>query len=582
MNLFAGAADGSGSPRRLTAETRRDIADFLWIDDEFILYFRDFDGDENFHPFRVSVQGGAGDAVDLCPFDGVKVDLIDEMRGDPDRVLIAMNRRDPRLFDAFRLHVRDGELEPAAVNPGRVTRWVADNGGIVRTGWENDGVNLRLLYRPDEESLFATALEADWSVRLDPVGYTFDDKRLVALSSMGRDTAAAVELDPATGEELAVLAGHPAYDLESVGRSHREKAWVGTTYTDWRLRRLWFGKAAASRRNGFRRLEERLPDMDLIIHGRDRDERIWTVESRSDREPGTFHLYDVEEGALRTLGRRYPDLDPDGLARTEPIAYEARDGLRIRGYLTLPASAEPRDLPLLVMPHGGPWYRDVWGYDPVVQFLADRGLAVLQPNFRGSTGYGKAFFEASFGQWGLAMQDDVTDGVRWLVGRGVADPARVAIFGGSYGGYAALCGLAFTPELYACGISYVGVSNLFTFLDSLPPYWEPFREMMYELIGHPERDRERLHATSPLFHVERIRAPLLVAQGARDPRVKQAESDQVVDALRARGVDVEYLLMKNEGHGFQREENRMAVFEAMERFLGRHLGLPVVEKEPVE
>ena len=260
------------------------------------------------------------------------------------------------------------------------------------------------------------------------------------------------------------------------------------------------------------------------------------------------------------------------MAAMEPVSYTSRDGLTIRGYLTLPPSLEPRKLPLVVHPHGGPWARDSWGFNPEVQFLANRGYAVLQINFRGSAGFGRDFLEAGFGEWGLSMQDDVSDGVRWAMERGIADPTRAAIYGGSYGGYATLAGLTKTPELYACGVSYVGVSNLFTWIESIPPYWKPYLEMLYEMVGHPERDADRLRNTSPFFNADRIRVPLLVAQGANDPRVPQQESDQIVEALRARGVAVDYMVKENEGHGFLNEENRFDFYRVMERFLQRHLG----------
>jgi dipeptidyl aminopeptidase/acylaminoacyl peptidase len=262
------------------------------------------------------------------------------------------------------------------------------------------------------------------------------------------------------------------------------------------------------------------------------------------------------------------------MAPMTPIRYTSRDGLAIHGYLTLPVGREPKDLPCVVNPHGGPWHRDVWGYNPEVQFLANRGFCVLQVNFRGSTGYGRAFWEASFGQWGLAMQDDVTDGVRWLVAQGYADPKRIAIYGASYGGYATLAGITRDPDLYAAAVSYVGVSNLFTFLASIPPYWQTELERLYAMVGHPERDKARMTATSPALNADRMRTPLMVAQGANDPRVKKAESDQVVEALRKRGVEVEYMVKDNEGHGFRNEENQYAFYGAMEQFLKKHLKQP--------
>jgi dipeptidyl aminopeptidase/acylaminoacyl peptidase len=278
----------------------------------------------------------------------------------------------------------------------------------------------------------------------------------------------------------------------------------------------------------------------------------------------------VASQELTKLADLAPWLDEQALVKMLPITYRTRDGLTINGYLTLPRGGG-KNLPLVVNPHGGPWVRDSWGYNPEVQFLASRGYAVLQMNFRGSTGYGREFWEISFKQWGKGMQDDITDGVRHLIKEGIADPKRVAIYGGSYGGYATLAGLTFTPELYACGVDYVGVSNLFTFLNTIPPYWKPLLDMWHEMVGHPEREKALLEAASPLFHVDKIRVPLLIAQGAKDPRVNVNESDQMVAALKKRGLAVEYILKDNEGHGFHNEENRFEFYEAMERFLAKHM-----------
>jgi len=261
------------------------------------------------------------------------------------------------------------------------------------------------------------------------------------------------------------------------------------------------------------------------------------------------------------------------MAEMKAISYKTRDGLTIHGYLTVPKGMPPKNLPVVVNPHGGPWYRDSWTFNPEVQFLANRGYAVFQMNFRGSVGYGKAFWEASFKQWGKTMQDDITDGVNCLIKEGIADPKRIAIYGGSYGGYATLAGVTFTPDLYACAVDYVGVSNLFTFLKTIPPYWKPMLDMMYEMVGDPQKDSALLAASSPVFHVDKIKVPLMVAQGAKDPRVNIDESNQIVNALKQRGVEVEYLVKENEGHGFANEENRFDFYEAMEKFLAKHLSV---------
>ena len=318
-------------------------------------------------------------------------------------------------------------------------------------------------------------------------------------------------------------------------------------------------------------IQSQFPDLEMSINSWDKEEQIFLVRTYSDRSRGSTYLFEESSQKLTLLEDYSVKIIPAEMAPQIPIEYSSRDGLKIPGYLTLPLKSNLKNLPVIVNPHGGPWARDNWGFNPQVQFLANRGYAVLQMNFRGSTGYGRKFWEASFKKWGREMQDDITDGVNWLIKSGIADPDRIAIYGASYGGYAVLAGLAFTPDLYACGIDYVGVSNIFTLLETLPPYWKPMLDMMHTMIGHPEHDKELLLAASPVFHVNNIKSPLLVAQGAKDPRVKQSESDQIVSALRARGIDVPYLLKENEGHGFRNEENRFEFYEMAEDFLEKHL-----------
>jgi dipeptidyl aminopeptidase/acylaminoacyl peptidase len=295
------------------------------------------------------------------------------------------------------------------------------------------------------------------------------------------------------------------------------------------------------------------------------------VRTYNDRTLGAYYFYDLSSDKIDKITGLSPWLDDKVLANMKPIEYRSRDGLTIHGYLTLPINSESKNLPVVINPHGGPWARDSWGYDSEVQFLANRGYAVLQMNFRGSLGYGRKFWEASFKQWGKKMQDDISDGAEWLIKEGIADPKRIAIYGGSYGGYAVLAGLCFTPDLYCCGIDYVGVSNLFTLLETIPPYWKPLLEMEYEMLGHPEKDKDLFREISPVFHAENIKVPLFIAQGANDPRVNKNESDQMVEAMKTRGLDVEYMVKDNEGHGFHNEENRFDFYRAMEKFLAKHL-----------
>jgi dipeptidyl aminopeptidase/acylaminoacyl peptidase len=354
--------------------------------------------------------------------------------------------------------------------------------------------------------------------------------------------------------------------------SKKRKIVTGVTYfTDKRHYHFFDGDRQKLQED----LERRLPGYEVVAadgqNMQSKDETRVLVRTFSDKSLGAYYYYNRTSGEFRQLAAVSPWLNEGELADVKPIQYQSRDGLTIHGYLTLPQGVDPKNLPVVINPHGGPWARDRWGFNPEVQFLANRGLAVLQMNFRGSTGYGRAFWEAGFKQWGLKMQDDVTDGAEWLIKQGIADPKRIGIYGGSYGGYATLAGLTFTPDLYACGVDYVGPSNLFTLFASFPPYWELEKQKFYEMVGDPVKDKKLLREVSPFFHADRIKAPLLVAQGANDPRVKKAESDMIVQALEKRGIKVEYLVKNNEGHGFHNEENRFDFYHAMERFFAAHL-----------
>jgi dipeptidyl aminopeptidase/acylaminoacyl peptidase len=562
----------TGFERRVTHATARDVPGWFWASDDRLVYARDSGGDENYRLYAVKADGSG--AIDLTPFDGVKCDLVDDLDDEPDQVLFQMNRRDRRVFDAWRADVATGEIRLVAENPGNVRRWITDGSGRIRAAAATDGVSTSLLYRETEADPWRTVATHDFRDRLSPLRFTFDDRRLVVSSNVGRDRAAIFEYDPASAEHGAVIFEHPEVDVTGIAVSRQRQV---LTAVSWETDRPEWHFLDEERHAQQEYLDAKLPGRLNRLRSHSRDETRWVVQSDGDRTQGSYHLLTWEEhGARRELTPLFdanPWLAEDDLSPMRPISYQSRDGLKIHGYLTVPAGVEPKNLPLVLNPHGGPWYRDSWGFNPEIQFLANRGAAVLQVNYRGSTGYGKAFWEASFGQWGLAMQDDLTDAVRWAVEQGIADPARVAIYGGSYGGYATLAGVTKEPELFACAVSYCGVSNIFTWLEAFPPYWEILRAMIHEMVGDPDRDAERLKATSPLFHVDRIRCPLLVAQGANDPRVRKGESDRIVAALREQGVEVEYLVKDGEGHGFENEENQFDFYRAMERFLARHLGL---------
>ena len=574
LNVHVRAVD-SDSVTRITNATARDIMGWVWANDRRLVYVQDYGGDENYHAYAVDLDGG--NSLDLTPFEAVQARLVDVLEDDDEHLLLAINRRDPRVRDVYRVNVDTGKLALVAENPGNITAWKTDNQGRVRAAVATDGVNSSLLYRETENDTFRTVETTNFRDTLKPLYFTFDDSLLYVASNLDRDKMAIYTYDPRTPKLLDLVFEHPEVDVSELHLSrHRRVITAATFLTDKR----GFHFFDEEREQLQVRLEKELAGVEVVVASMSKDERRVLVRTYSDKTQGAYYYLNRDTDELAKLGEVSPWLDPAAMADMQPIQYTSRDGLTIHGYLTLPRGVEPRILPVVIHPHGGPWYRDPWGFDPEVQFLANRGYAVLQMNFRGSTGYGKDFWTRGFRQWGREIQDDVTDGAQWLVDPGIADPERIGIYGGSFGGYATLAGLTFTPDLYACGVDYVGVSNIFTWMKAFPPYWEPLIAKVWEMVGDPESDPDFIRSISPYFHADRIRVPLLVAQGANDPRVTKVESDQIVEALRNRGIEVEYMVKEDEGHGFANEENRFDFYGAMEKFLGRHLGGSVMPEPP--
>ena len=564
LNVFVRPIAG-GPATRVTSETARDISGYFWKGDR-IVFVKDFGGDENFHVVSVNLQGG--DLKDLTPGDKVKADIVDILIDDDEHMIVSHNRRDAKVFDVFRINVKTGEEKLIAQNPGNVTSWGTDHDGKLRVAGATDGVNTSILYRASEDQPFKPILTTNFKETVAPLFFTFDNKQLYVASNRGRDKMGIFVFDPATAKEGELLVDNPDNDVHDLSYSRKRKVLTTARWTAWKTERRFFDAETEAM---YRDVQAKLPGYEVSFTSTNKAEDKFIVASYSDKTPGKRYLYDKATKSLELLAELTPWLPEGELATMKPIQYKSRDGLTIHGYLTLPKGVPPKNLPVVLNVHGGPWARDTWGFNPEVQFLANRGYAVLQVNFRGSTSYGRKFWEASFREWGRKMQDDLTDGVQWLIKEGIADPKRVAIYGGSYGGYATLAGLAFTPDLYAAGVDYVGVSNLMTFLKAIPPYWAPYLAMLQEMVGDMEKDRALLEAASPVNNADKIKAPLLIAQGAKDPRVVKSESDQMVEAMRKRGVEVEYIVKDNEGHGFRNEENRFEFYEAMERFLGKHL-----------
>ena len=580
MNIWVKAVDAPfDSARPITADTERPVGGYFWSEDSrYVLYVQDKGGDENYHVYAVDPASevneatGVPDARDLTPIEGVRAFIYAVPEATPNRFIVGINNRDPALHDVYSLDLDTGELELLIENDSNVAGWVTDLAGDVRLAARQrpDGGYETLVV--EDGRLGRVLYECDFEENCGPVRFHKDGKRVYMQSNKGVDLTQLLLVDVESGD-VEIIESDPDGEVDFGGTwfSDVTEELVATVYTGDRDR-IYPRTEALERELDW--LRGQLPDGEIGYQSGTEDESLAILSVVSDTNPGMVYLYDRAGQTLEKLYDSRPDLPSEHLAPMQPIRYKARDGQEIPGYLVTPKGVPAENLPTVILPHGGPWGRDYWGYNPLAQFLANRGYAVMQPNFRASTGYGKAFLNAGNGEWGTGiMQHDITDAVKHLVDEGIADPEQVAIMGASYGGYATLAGVAFTPELYAAGVSIVGPSNIITLLNSIPPYWGPTKEMFMRRVGDPddEADRARLTAQSPFFHAENIEAPLLIIQGANDPRVKKAESDQIVVALRDLDRPVRYLLAADEGHGFAGKENRLAMFAAIERFLARHL-----------
>jgi dipeptidyl aminopeptidase/acylaminoacyl peptidase len=566
LNVWVGTIGGEGRP--VTHDRERGIRSYHWAHDgRHLLYVQDQGGDENWRIHAVDLE--SGDTRDLTPFDQVQARVEDLDKRFPHHVLVGLNRDNPELHDVYRLDLRTGELEKVATNPGFVGL-LADVDWNVRAGIAPtaDGGYV-LMVRDTDDDDWRPLLEVghEDALTTEPVAFTLDGTAMYGITSLGANAGRLVRIDCATGD-FEVIAEDPTYDVTGV-RLHPDTREPQVVV---------FQKDRAD----YRVLDPSVADDveallglspgDPVLLGHDDDDHIWLVAYTLDDGPIRFYAWDRRAAHATFLFEHQPSLSRYQLAKMEPFSFVARDGLVVHGYLTFPPGLPTRGLPTVVDVHGGPWARDVWGFDAEAQWLANRGYLCVQVNYRGSTGYGKAFVNAGNKEWGARMHDDIVDAVEHVVSRGWADRDRVGIYGGSYGGYAALVGAAFTPDVFRCAVDIVGPSSLKTLIESIPPYWAPMVAQFHIRVGNPETEEAFLWERSPLSRVDQIKIPLLIAQGANDPRVTQAESEQIVAALRQRGIDHEYLLYPDEGHGFAKPENRLAFYAAAERFLARHLG----------
>ena len=575
MNVFVGDA-GAGNEQPVTRDTNRGIHGYLWAqDNRHLLYARDKDGSENFRLYDVDVESGI--ERDLTPFDKVQCQVIAHRKRFPNEVLLGLNKDNPQLHDVYHLDLTTGTLDKIVDNPGFVT-WVVDDDLKVR-GAETptpDGGSV-IMVRDDETSDWRPLLEVspEDAETTGPVGFTKDGAAMYLQTSVDSNTTRLVKLDIATGA-VEVIAEDPNYDITGVFINPDSREVEGVVVYGQRREYRIFDD---SMRLAVEKLEQFNPG-ELVITARSQDDATWLVAFDSDSAPLKFYTWDRATSEATFLFDHRPELNEYPLVPMEPFTFTARDGLRIDGYLSVPVGVERSHLPAVLVVHGGPWSRDGWGLDPEAQWLANRGYVCVNVNFRGSAGYGKDFLNAGNHEWGAKMHNDLLDAIDHLVAQDIIDRDRVAIYGGSYGGYAALIGATFTPDVFACAISMVGPSNLNTLIDSFPEYWKPMIALWHKRVGE---DRDFLWSRSPLSRVDDIAIPILIAQGENDPRVTRAESEQIVAAMKERGIDHEYVMYENEGHGFAKPENRLDFYHRADKFLAKHLGgraeSPAVNKD---
>jgi dipeptidyl aminopeptidase/acylaminoacyl peptidase len=567
--------------RVITAEAKRPIAGYFWSQDgKYILFVKDNDGDENFNVYAVNPAEAAATGAEvpaarnLTDAKKARAFIYNVPESDPDAIYVGLNDREPAWHDLYKVKISTGERTLVRQNTDRLTGWVFDNKDQLRLATRSTPSGDTEILRVDADGKFTKIYSCGVFETCAPIAFHKDDKRVYMQTNKGdaKDLIGLVLFDPETGkEEMVEQDPMNRVDFGGMFISNKTREIVLTSYTDDKTRVYFKDKAFEK---DYNTIKKRLGDREISFNSSTKDENLWLVSSFSDVDPGTVWLFDRKTKNLSTLCQVREKIPREALSKMQPIRYKSSDGLEIPAYLTLPKGVEPKNLPLVVVPHGGPWGRDTWGYNSIAQFLANRGYAVLMPNFRASTGFGKKFLNSGNKQWGLLMQDDITWGVKDLIAKGIADPKRVGIMGGSYGGYATLAGVTYTPDLYAAAVAIVAPSNLITLLESIPAYWEAGRIIFYERMGNPNTPEGKafLLKQSPLTHADKIKTPLLVVQGANDPRVNKRESDQIVVALRDRGYPVEYLLAPDEGHGFQRPVNNMAMFARGEEFLAKYLG----------
>ncbi|WP_379025764.1 S9 family peptidase [Parapedobacter deserti] len=565
-NIYIIHPDGGNAEQRITSETEAGIHNYFWANDDELIFTKEKRHD-SVQVFAVNRSSLA--VRHLMPPSAVKLRWIPPARVINNGFLISLNERDSAVFDVYRLRTDACKKELVAKNPGNIIKWFADLDGNLRLALASDSVKETMLYRDSEKDAFTPVMSNSFKNSIMPLGFSGESRsHIFALSNIDRDKLALVEIDVKTGREVRVIYSHPDVDVDHGGYSNDRGEMSYASYNTWKQQRYFIDKHTE---HVYRAIGQKLEGYEINILDRDSARNRFIVRSYTDKDPGAIYYYDLSKDQLAKLADNGPALNNCKFAEMKPVSFQSRDGLQIQGYLTMPLKSKGRKPPVIVYPHSGPSGRNKWGFNPEVQFFANRGFAVFQINYRGSTGYGKEFWTAGFKEWGGKIQEDITDGVRWLIGEGLVDSSRIGIYGAGFGGYSALHGACFNSELYACAASYSGFTNLFTYLKEIPPHLKPYLQMYYEIIGNPEKESDLIKAMSPVFHTDNIRIPVFIAQGGKDSWSAVNETNQFVQKLKKRKIPITYILREEEGRYFRDEENRIQFYTELGAFFDKYL-----------
>jgi dipeptidyl aminopeptidase/acylaminoacyl peptidase len=562
-NIATGKAD------QITNLNASVVGYYFWVSDNELIYYRQKKAGPN-NPADVFIIDRSGkNARQLNDNEKSRMRVLKDQLIDNKYLLVSSNQRDSTVFDVYRLNVRDGKMEMAAKNPGNITNWITDTKGKLRLATSSDGVNETLLYRENENQAFKPVLTNNFRTTFSPIAFSETSPNIIyAISNVHRDKNALVELDCKTGRETKVLFGNDSLNVVDAQYSTSKKRMGFVVCETWKKEKHYLDDTVA---NFYAKLDKLLPKTESRIIERDKAENVFIIRTFTDRNPGSYYLYFADKGSLKKLSDFNSSIKQEEMCEMKPVMYTSRDGLKINGYLTLPLNKPATNLPVVVLPHNGPGGRNSWGYNPEVQLLANRGYAVFQVNYRGSSGYGKEFMAAGFKEWGGKINNDIADGVQWLISNKIANPRRIGIYGTGIGGYIALNSVYANPDLYACAASNSGVINLFSYLKSIPPFLKTNLQMYYTIIGNPVTQVDYMRQASPVFHAEKFKVPVFIAQSPEDPRVNSAEVVQFVKELKKRNVNVSYFEKDKEGFPVSNDEGRRQLYQALGQFLDSNL-----------